>query len=90
MLIVLDMQPGELFEIQNANGEALVSGGKEIAKLFARFKPMDPARASREFPAFMRDLHIEGWRRVYYDIEPASASGVLRTAMEREASGNPA
>lgn len=75
MKINLVIQPGDLCEVQLPEGDTLLSGGLEVAKMFARHE------AHKDGPG-----HGEhDWRFIPYDIDPYEAVGPLGTALQREA-----
>jgi hypothetical protein len=73
MKVNLVIQPGNVCEVQLPEGETLISGGVEVAKLFARFKSDGPGHGEHD------------WRFIPYDLDPYDAPGVLGVALQREA-----
>ena len=60
-------------EVQLPEGDTLVTGGIEVAKLFKQYKPTGSGHGEH------------GWRFIPYDLDPWTAPGVLGVALQREA-----
>lgn len=74
MRVNLVIEPGNLFEVQLPQGDTLISGGPDVARLFRAFKPIGPTESIGG-----------GWSQIPYDIDPYAATGALGTVLQREA-----